>query len=577
MKKLKLFFLTSSTILLTLLMLGACASEAKLTDEIGGIPKITLKIPADNAVIDLSATDKVSFAWTDDNAAPAYVLEMSKVGSTSGTSRKYNTTVTALDIVSGEMDVEIAGTLGGAKKGEEAQIQWSVSPTAGTYTKAEVRKFGVKRIPDDTPPPVDPEQPSTDQLSDNSGQQIPIFAWYGFNTNAPEERWADMKAAGFTISQAKDMLLLYNDRQDVFAGGSSAVFFSGLDAAAAHGIQLVVTPRVFDFLSPADVNKLKAHPGLWGYHIADEPRTVAEFAEINSTINKAKSFDNTHPCYVNLAGCLHCDDATPNSWAPTLSAGPAFPEPSPCIGFVKSFVDAVPVPMLSFDVYPIWVNTNTNQRELQKRWYYTLDVMSAESKRKNIPLWAFALTTAHFNSGYPYPIPTKNDLRLQVYSNLAYGAQLIAYFTYEYTPQYNGTPWEGPFTESGTKTSTYYTMKGMNEEFIPLSAVFLNAEMIWAAHTGEIPAGCTELDRSKLPSVFQSLDITGGKGALVSLMKKGNDNFLVIVNHDINEDISVQVSGTAALRRVKKDASVVIADNRVHTVTPGDVLIYFWK
>jgi hypothetical protein len=205
---------------------------------------------------------------------------------------------------------------------------------------------------------------------------------------------------------------------------------------------------------------------------------------------------------------------------------------------------------------------------------YTLEVMSAEAKKANKPLWAFVLSTAHKNFDFPYPVPTRNDLRLQAYSDLAYGAQCIQYFTYDFV---GNKGWEAPLASDRTKTETYNIVKAMNEEIKALSPVFLNAKMIWVAHTGEIPAGCIEQDKSKLPAVFHSLDIKGGKGSLVSLMEKGNDNFLVIINHDINEDITVQASGTSALQRVKKDGSVVIADNRIHILTPGDVLIYFWK
>ncbi|MDR2449927.1 MAG: hypothetical protein LBD52_08220 [Prevotellaceae bacterium] len=170
--------------------------------------------------------------------------------------------------------------------------------------------------------------------------------------------------------------------------------------------------------------------------------------------------------------------------------------------------------------------------------------------------------------------PTHNDIRLQVYSDLAYGAQCIQYFTYA---DVGNLEWRAPTGPNGEKLGTYYILKEVNAEIKALSPVFLNATVKWVRHTGEIPVGCTELDKSMLPSVFHTLHIQGGKGALVSLMEKGNDNFLVIVNHDINEDITVEASGAADLYRVLKDASIVAADNRMHTLTPGDMLIYFWK
>jgi hypothetical protein len=348
-----------------------------------------------------------------------------------------------------------------------------------------------------------------------------------------------------------------------------------LDVTATGKMKTLVGDDVFKYLSAEEIDRLKVHPGLFGYFIKDEPRSVTVFPDLKERIQKVETFDKEHPCYINLAPGMYRPDKTPDSWAPELTCGPEWEEPSPFVNFVRKFIKEVPVPILSVDFYPIRLNTDTNQRELQVRWYYTLEVMSAEAKKANKPLWAFVLSTAHKMGDHPpYPVPTRNDLRLQAYSDLAYGVQCIQYFTYAYA---GNKDWEAPLTSDGTKTATYNTVKAMNEEIKALSPVFLNAEMIWAAHTGVIPEGCTELDKKTLPAVFQSLDIKGGKGALVSLMKKGDDNFLVIVNHDINEEITVQASGASALQRVKKDASVVIADNRVHTLTPGDVLIYFWK
>lgn len=409
-------------------------------------------------------------------------------------------------------------------------------------------------------------------LSDMSGKQIDIIGWHGIHANSAPAIHQDMADAGFTINLAFDLDWGW-DLQSVFANGTER-FFQSLDATATVRMKAFVSDGVFNYLSAAEIARMKAHPGFYGYFIGDEPRYAGEFPDLTARVEKVQAIDREHPCYINLAPCLYCATATPNSWAPELSCGPAFPEPSPCIRFVQQFIRDVPVPMHSFDMYPIWMNTHTMKRELQPRWYYTLEVMSSEARKSGRPLWAFALSTAHKNFDFPYPLPTRNDIRLQVYSNLAYGAQCIQYFTYA---DVRTTGWQAPTGPNGEKWDTYYFLQEVNAEIKALSPVFLNATVKWVRHTGEIPVGCTELDKSTLPPLFRSLDIRGGKGALVSLMEKGDDNFLIIVNHDINEDITVEVSGASNLRRVLKDAAIVMADNRTHIVTPGDMLIYFWK
>jgi hypothetical protein len=208
-----------------------------------------------------------------------------------------------------------------------------------------------------------------------------------------------------------------------------------------------------------------------------------------------------------------------------------------------------------------------DQRVIRHDFYSNLEVISAEARKSGKPMWAFALSISH----YSYPVPTISDLRLQVYSNLAYGAQCIQYFTY--FPALGSDL--GPVNNQGNPNPVYYVLQQMNEEIKARSKVFLNAKVQWTAHTGEIPAGCVELDKSQLPAAIHSLEISD-PGALVSLLEKGNDSFLVIVNHGLGSKITVKVSGTKELRRIKKDGSSVPVDAGL-TLAPGDALIYFWK
>ena len=79
--------------------------------------------------------------------------------------------------------------------------------------------------------------------------------------------------------------------------------------------------------------------------------------------------------------------------------------------------------MVSFDNYPV---TNEGVRQL---WYENLMIIAEESEKAGLPFWAFAMSVPHWN----YPVPTLASLRMQMYTNLAYGAQGLQYFTY-WTP-----------------------------------------------------------------------------------------------------------------------------------------------
>lgn len=123
-------------------------------------------------------------------------------------------------------------------------------------------------------------------------------------------------------------------------------------------------------------------------------------------------------------------------------------------------------------------------------WYENLQVVADESASAGLPFWAFALSTAHD----PYPLPTMESLRLQMYTNLAYGASVLQYFTY-WNP---GTEiWnfhEAPINQDKVQSEAYGLVKAMNEEIQARAAVFVGSKPVFPAHTGEtVPPHCRAL------------------------------------------------------------------------------------
>src|SRR5690606_26264105 len=110
------------------------------------------------------------------------------------------------------------------------------------------------------------------------------------------------------------------------------------------------------------------------------------------------------------------------------------------------------------------------------------------ARKSKRPLHAFLLSVAHT----PYPIPTLTHRRVQGYSNLAYGAQVLQYFSY-WTPV--GTTWnfhEAPIAADGARTPTYDVVKAFNAELNAVRGVFLGSEVESVGHTGDaIPVGTT--------------------------------------------------------------------------------------
>ena len=169
------------------------------------------------------------------------------------------------------------------------------------------------------------------------------------------------------------------------------------------------------------------------------------------------------------------------------------------------------------------------------------------------------------------------QLRLQVFSDLAYGAQGIQYFTY-WTPC--DTTWNfnnGPISPEGKRTVVYDRIRQVNSEIASLSPVFMGSSVISVSHTGEnIPQGTKPLEA--LPQPIKVLK-TEGKGAVVSILKNGVDNYLVIVNRDFLLPMTLYIECENNVRKVLKDGTLVQAGvyEPKLVIDPGDITVYTWQ
>ena len=276
-------------------------------------------------------------------------------------------------------------------------------------------------------------------------QTIPTVAWHGLSTsNCSISRLQELKNAGFTHN-------LYPNESFSNVGYAQ----DALDNAKAAGIKMFVT--VTSSMTPASLAYLcENHPAVEGYWVADEPN-VSQFSSLAMQVQTIQSLDANHWCYINLFpdGCSSSQ----------LGA-------STYTDYVNSFLNTVPTQVLSFDVYPI--REDDGNLYVYSLYYENLEIISAAAKAKNIPFWAFALSTAH---GI-YPVPTLAQLRFQVYSNLAYGAQGIQYFTYWLPSDGSNDYHDAPIDADGNRTATWYLVQSMNAEIKGLSKVFLGASVV---------------------------------------------------------------------------------------------------
>jgi hypothetical protein len=378
------------------------------------------------------------------------------------------------------------------------------------------------------------------------GPVIPVLAWAGVPyTQATPERYKELADAGFTHN---------------YAGAANADMMQKLlDLAQETGLkQFIAIPELQK--DPEGVAKrFKDHPANGGYYLRDEPG-AGLFAELGAWAKRIQSVDTKNPAYVNLFPTY----GNPGMW-----------ETPDYQTYLERFVAEVPVPMLSFDHYPvIREGKDASSDRLRPDYYHNLELASAAARKANRPLWAFALAVAH----NPYPIATVTHMRVQAFSDLAYGAQVMQYFTYWTVKSDVWNFHHAPIEVDGTRTPTYDAVRQVNREIQALRGAFLGSKVVSVGHTGkDIPYGTT---RFVAPAGAVKSVETEGSGAVVSMLEKDDQRFLVVVNRDIHRPMPLRVTFDAAAgaRVAGKDGSLSPLSNNAHasTVEPGDIVVFAW-
>ena len=381
------------------------------------------------------------------------------------------------------------------------------------------------------------------QERQKSKNQIPVLAWYSIPaTETSVERYSEMKEAGITLS------LSFFPTVDALK--------KALDAADKVGIKLVVSCPELKADPEKTVKQLMNHPAIAGYHLMDEPG-ISKFKELGAWGRQIQSIDNKHFCYVNLF---------PN-FADSIQLGT-----KNYLKYVNECTMQVPLQFLSFDYYPVMKD------RLSKSWYENLEQISDEAKKAGKPFWAFAQTT-NYDEDHLTP-QTLASIRLQVFSDLAYGAQGIQYFTY-WSATSAGPSGEdqrgAPISAAGKRSVVYDRVKLISQEIKNLSPVFLGAKVISVKHMGKgkIPQGTSRL--INLPKAIRVLE-TNGAPVLVSILENGASTYVVIVNKDFLNSINLTVAGDETLKKVLKDGTVVPANTYENSLEldPGDASIFMF-
>lgn len=371
------------------------------------------------------------------------------------------------------------------------------------------------------------------EYSNPCGGDFPIMAWFTLHGQHLAARHIPLlEEAGFNLAFS-----FLSDMAEVD---------SVLAAAEGSKVGIIASCKELARRPEEAVRHLMGSPAVAGYFLRDEPG-ADDFADLHEWAERIRTVDDSRMLYLNLHptyapdGYLNVD---------------TYEE------YVRRFCDEVPLGWMSFDHYPVL------DSGIRPDFYHNLEVVSSNARRKRIPFWAFVLSTAHGQ----YPIATYESMSLQAYTDLAYGAQGIEYFTFQPGQLRSLSFHHAPIEADGSKTPTFDLVKRLNSEIQALTPVFLGAEIDDVSHLGELPKGTHAL--AGLPQEVKALS---GEDVLVSQFHNGERRYLMVVSRslDASQEVSIDFQSSGVSRILPGEASQAQASGvHTETLTPGGMLLY---
>jgi len=180
---------------------------------------------------------------------------------------------------------------------------------------------------------------------------------------------------------------------------------------------------------------VRTYPGVAGVLVYDEPK-LTEFpkaakgvAEVKRMLPDALVYSNVNPISPLKA---HVYSSPDRAGAKYLGDGIYDDTPVPYTydDFLDDLARIIKPDVLMADVYPFWVPAKLDPKwYLKEKYFWMLAALRKAGLKHGLPYWIFVQA---YESTGRCRYPSESDLRMQVYSSLAFGFTGIAYFTYDW-------------------------------------------------------------------------------------------------------------------------------------------------
>lgn len=388
-----------------------------------------------------------------------------------------------------------------------------------------------------------------DPYTDETRTTICTMGYYGFKPGVAKlENFQKLAEAGI------DAITVEADEPD---------YMDQLDMAYQAGVKCVPVIMYYterysiygdDYKGLEEIiTKLKNHPATMAYHIWDEPSTK-NIPTIKMQKEKIEELDPDHPVYVNLN-----PDGSPGALGVDYYHD-----------YIEAFVRDCKVKFLSFDMYPMRPETDPDYPDgIVGYWYQCLEAVSSITKQYGIPFWAFAASCWINKEQNLFAKPTVANLRMQAYTNMAYGAQVQQYFT---IMQYGGTDY-APISYDGSWTGAYDTLKEFNLELRKRGYIFDGCKMDRVRYTNVVPFFCQRLADKDLPPQIATLTTAGD--ALVSFIENRGNQYVVVCNRSYKDENTLSLDLNDMVYVIDREGNFIecAAGTSTFEMEAGDMLV----
>lgn len=386
-----------------------------------------------------------------------------------------------------------------------------------------------------------------DPYSDATRPSANLLGYYSFKPQwANQDNFNKLAAAGLTSVTVECGDYDYKTQIELaWKAGMKSLAIIGF-----AGSGWASDPEHYTYLDQL-VGYLKRQPGLLGYHICDEPSASdSDIMRLKRIREKIESLDPDHPVYINL-----------NPEGSKYSLGTdTYRE------YIEAYARDCDVKFISFDMYPI-----LEDGTYMANWHRCLRTVADVSRQYGIPFWAFAASCWINNeSGVIHRgRPSVENLRLQAYTDMAYGAQLVQFFTIQ---QYGGTTL-APIMHTGEWTEAYDYLKEVCLQIQKRGYVFngCNVDRIRFSQT---PASeSVSLSTVDLPEQIASLETSDT--AMVSFLENNGNQYIAIINQSYTSKISAQVTFNEMVYTIERDGSFAPQQpgSSEFTIDEGDLMV----